>query len=113
LNFARPPVSLSQYCGKLGKQNDWEFSNLVLIRDFPPWLSSLKILNFYTANQYPRAMCYHVSSSLGDEKLKSLLKKKSILNADKYVPGYHFHGFSKPYLPVVSILNPDTLDFYR
>lgn len=58
-------------------------------------------------------MCYHVSSSLGDEKLKSLLKKKSILNADKYVPGYHFHGFSKPYLPVVSTLNPNALDFFR
>lgn len=58
-------------------------------------------------------MCYHVSSKLGDEQLKSQLSRKAVQNADKYTPGHHFHGFSKPYLPVISTLNPDVLDFYR
>lgn len=58
-------------------------------------------------------MCYHVSSNLGDEKIKSLLSRKVVLNAENYTPGFHFHGFSKPFLPVVSTLNPDALDFYR
>lgn len=58
-------------------------------------------------------MCYHVSSKLGEEQLKSLLSRKAVLNADKYTSGHHFHGFSKPYLPVISTLNPEALDFYR
>ncbi|HSF52699.1 MAG TPA: SOS response-associated peptidase [Algoriphagus sp.] len=58
-------------------------------------------------------MCYHVSSSLDSDRLKSVLKKKVVLNAGKYVPGHHFHGFSKPYLPVISTLKPEALDFFR
>ncbi len=58
-------------------------------------------------------MCYHVSSSLGSDKLKSILNKKVVLNAENYIPGHHFHGFSKPYLPVVSTLEPNALDFFR
>lgn len=58
-------------------------------------------------------MFYHVSSSLSSDQLKTILNKKVVVHAENYVPGHHFHGFSKPYLPVVSILKPDALDFYR
>lgn len=58
-------------------------------------------------------MCYHVSSSLASDQLKTILNKKVVLHAEYYTPGHHFHGFSKPYLPVVSTLNPEALDFFR
>lgn len=58
-------------------------------------------------------MCYHVSSSLASDQLMTILNKKVVLHAENYTPGHHFHGFSKPYLPVVSTLNPEALDFFR
>jgi hypothetical protein len=58
-------------------------------------------------------MCYPISFNLEAEKIKSLLSRKVILNAENFTPGLHFQGFSKPYLSVVCTLNPDVLDFYR
>ncbi len=55
-------------------------------------------------------MCYHIS--LEDQKQVAGMQKP-IRNHELFKPKYHFNGFDKPYIPVLSNLNPDEIDLYR
>tara|TARA_R110002124_G_scaffold106730_1_gene258815 strand:- start:20 stop:736 length:717 start_codon:yes stop_codon:yes gene_type:complete len=55
-------------------------------------------------------MCYHVS--LEDQKQVAGMQKP-IRNHEVFKPKYQFSGFEKPFLPVISILNPSEIDMYR
>ncbi|WP_025762534.1 SOS response-associated peptidase [Dyadobacter tibetensis] len=55
-------------------------------------------------------MCYHISL---ENKKQVEAMQKPIRSHIPFVPKYHFNGFDKPMIPVLSILDPGTIELFR